>query len=75
MLFYDLFRNDPTFLVFEPGDILLQEGDVGHEMHVLIEGKAVIEHGGLFFAEIGPGILSVNWRLSMALHGWPPPRP
>ena len=55
MLFYDLFRNDPAYLEFESGATLLREGDVGHEMYVLIEGKAVIEYRDRVFAEIGPG--------------------
>ena len=55
MIFYDLFRNSPVFHELEPGQILFHEGDVENDMYVLTEGQAVIELGGLFFDEIGPG--------------------
>jgi CRP-like cAMP-binding protein len=55
MIFYDLFRNSPEFLEIKAGEVLLKEGDLGHEMYVLIQGKASIERGGMFFDEVGPG--------------------
>lgn len=55
MIFYDLFRNSPVFHELGPGQILFHEGDVENDMYVLTEGQAVIELGGLFFDEIGPG--------------------
>ena len=55
MIFYDLFRNSPVFRELGPGQILFNEGDVENDMYVLTEGQAVIELGGLFFDEIGPG--------------------
>ena len=55
MIFYDLFRNSPVFHELGPGQILFNEGDVENDMYVLTEGQAVIELGGLFFDEIGPG--------------------
>ena len=55
MIFYDLFRNSPVFHELGPGQVLFHEGDVENDMYVLTEGQAVIELGGLFFDEIGPG--------------------
>ena len=55
MIFYDLFRNSPVFHELGPGQIRFHEGDVENDMYVLTEGQAVIELGGLFFDEIGPG--------------------
>jgi len=55
MIYYDLFRNSPEFLEIKAGEVLLNEGDPGDEMYVIIHGKARIELGGMFFGEIGPG--------------------
>ena len=55
MLFFDLFRHSPTFVETKSGEVFLEEGDVGNEMYILIEGNAAIELRGHRFAEIGPG--------------------
>lgn len=47
MLFFDLFRNDPTFIKVAAGDRLFSEGDRGDVMYVLISGEAEITMGGL----------------------------
>jgi len=55
MLFYDLFRQSPTYVEIKQGEMLFDEGDAGEEMFVLIEGKAAIDLRGRRLAEIGPG--------------------
>jgi CRP-like cAMP-binding protein len=49
MLFFDLFRHDPEFIEIKDGEILFSEGEIGNDMYVLIEGKAEISIGGVFF--------------------------
>lgn len=47
MLFFDLFRRDPTFIVVKRGEYLFREGDPGELMFVLISGEAEIMVGDL----------------------------
>jgi len=47
MLFFDLFRHDPTFIKVAAGERLFREGEPGDVMYVLIRGEAEITMGGL----------------------------
>ena len=47
MLFFDLFRHEPTFIKIPAGERLFSEGDPGDVMYVLIRGEAEITMGGL----------------------------
>ena len=42
MLFFDLFRHEPTFTHIRAGETLFHEGDTGTFMYVLIVGTAQI---------------------------------
>ncbi len=55
MLFFDLFRHDPEFIEIQKGESLFNEGDQGHQMYVLIEGRANISIKGVHFEECVPG--------------------
>lgn len=47
MLFFDLFRHDPSFIQIKSGECLFREGEAGDVMYVLISGEAEITMGGL----------------------------
>jgi CRP-like cAMP-binding protein len=40
---------------FEPGEVLIREGTVGHEVFVILEGAATVHIGGRLVARLGPG--------------------
>jgi CRP/FNR family transcriptional regulator, cyclic AMP receptor protein len=42
-------------LWFEPGEVLVREGRIGHECFVLAEGEAVVSISGEPIAWVGPG--------------------
>ena len=46
-----LFQSAKT-LVFKKGDVLIQEGDVGHEIYVVLEGKVDVNKKGCFINSI-----------------------
>jgi CRP/FNR family transcriptional regulator, cyclic AMP receptor protein len=39
----------------DEGDLLTEEGVLGHRFHLLLEGRAVVERGGAEVAAVGPG--------------------
>lgn len=47
MLFFDLFRHDPTFVQVKAGSFLFREGDPGDVMYVITSGEAEITMAGL----------------------------
>jgi CRP-like cAMP-binding protein len=55
MIFFDLFRHAPEFIVIQSGEVLFYEGDIGHLMYILIEGKANISIDDVFFEHIESG--------------------
>jgi CRP-like cAMP-binding protein len=67
MSFYELFEKEPNVIVRNAGEYLFRDGELGHTMYVLLEGKAqvmldnevleVIERGGVVgeLAVINPG--------------------
>jgi CRP/FNR family cyclic AMP-dependent transcriptional regulator len=55
MLFFDMFRHDPTFIEIKGGEILFREGDSGDAMYILIEGEAEVSIGGVLFEKCVPG--------------------
>lgn len=57
MLFYDLFRHDPTVIEIKQGNTLFKEGEVGSEMYVLIEGQAEVHINGVFFETCQTGAM------------------
>ena len=61
-LFADLSDDDlnavgrtATELSFEPGSILMKEGELAHEMVIVVEGTLEVTRGGQHIADIGPG--------------------
>jgi CRP-like cAMP-binding protein len=40
---------------FAPGQVLMQQGDEGDGLHLVLRGTAAIERDGVPLAEIGPG--------------------
>lgn len=47
MLFFDLFRRDPSFTRIASGECLFREGEPGDTMFVVISGEAEVTMGGL----------------------------
>jgi len=47
MLFFDLFRHDPSFVHVKSGECLFRQGDAGDVMYVLISGEAEVTMGAL----------------------------
>ncbi len=39
----------------QDGELLTEEGAIGHRFHLILEGSADVERGGRRIAEIGPG--------------------
>jgi len=52
-----LIRGDMHFgsRTFEPGDVMIQEGDIGYDCYVIIAGKVAVLRGGSEIAMLGPG--------------------
>ncbi len=44
-----------TQLDYPPGKVLLREGELAHEMFVVVEGTLEVTRDGEFIADIGPG--------------------
>lgn len=44
-----------TELTVPAGKVLMQEGSIGHEMVVVLEGSLEVTHEGRHIADIGPG--------------------
>jgi CRP/FNR family transcriptional regulator, cyclic AMP receptor protein len=40
---------------FQAGDVLMTEGETGHEFYVLIDGEVGVTSGGQTVAKLGPG--------------------
>ncbi len=40
---------------FEPGDVLCQEGEQGHELYILVRGQIALSANGVEFTSLGPG--------------------
>jgi CRP-like cAMP-binding protein len=40
---------------FRAGDVLMTEGETGHEFYVLIDGEVGVSRGGETVAKLGPG--------------------
>jgi CRP/FNR family cyclic AMP-dependent transcriptional regulator len=55
MLFFDLFRHDPNLVEIPAGQVLCREGEVGHDMYVLVSGTAEITSGHVVLEEVGAG--------------------
>ncbi|MBP1703729.1 MAG: hypothetical protein H6Q38_2836 [Chloroflexi bacterium] len=50
-------RSDQATLTFEAGDIIIHEGEEGHEFYVIIEGEADVLHRGKILLSLNPGEL------------------
>ena len=51
----DAVGRTATELSFEPGNVLMKEGDLAHEMVIVVEGTLEVTRGGRHIADIGPG--------------------
>jgi CRP/FNR family cyclic AMP-dependent transcriptional regulator len=50
-----LFRNSVDTMTFDPGRVIFNEGDPGHEMYVVTEGEIEIQIGDAVLDTVGPG--------------------
>ncbi|MBL8471867.1 MAG: Crp/Fnr family transcriptional regulator [Rhodocyclaceae bacterium] len=58
MLFYELFRNEPSLIDLKAGDSLFHEGERAKPcLYVLIEGEAKILVGNVLVERSGPGAI------------------
>jgi CRP/FNR family cyclic AMP-dependent transcriptional regulator len=48
------------------GEVLLREGEIAREVHLVIEGRAAVTHDGAVIAEAGPG--SILGEMGMIDH-------
>jgi CRP-like cAMP-binding protein len=51
---------------FEPGDVVLREGEPSREAYVVVAGRAVVRRNGRRIAELGPG--EFVGELGLVLH-------
>jgi len=51
----DAVGRTATELPFEAGTVLMKEGEVAHEMVIVLEGTLEVTRGGQHIADIGPG--------------------
>ncbi len=51
----DAVARAATQLDYKPGKVLMREGEVAHEMFVVVEGTLSVERDGEHIADIGPG--------------------
>ena len=51
----DAVARAATQLDYKPGKVLMRQGEVAHEMFVVVEGTLEVEQDGEIIAEIGPG--------------------
>lgn len=72
-LFADLDKSEmemldraTTELDYKPGRVLMREGEIAHEMFVLVSGSAEVTRGGEHVADIGPG--GIVGELAMLTH-------
>jgi len=51
----EMFRDEPTGLVLQPGEVLFKEGDPGACMYVVRTGTLRIRSGSVVFEDVSPG--------------------
>lgn len=51
----DFFRNEAGGDAFQPGQTIFQEGDMGAEMYVVLEGEIELRIAGNVVETLGPG--------------------
>ena len=51
----DAVAHSATQLDYKAGKVLMREGEVAHEMFVLVEGEVEVTRGGEHVADVGPG--------------------
>lgn len=49
--------QEPTFRNLKPGDTLVEQGDAGDELFLLLDGVLLVEVDGEAVAEVGPGAI------------------
>ncbi|MCU1361402.1 MAG: hypothetical protein JWN99_2691 [Ilumatobacteraceae bacterium] len=52
---FDHIRSVSTELQVKAGQVLMEEGDLGHEMVVLLDGALEVRRNGAHIADIAPG--------------------
>ncbi len=51
----DLFRNTNDYVLYEPGQIIFEEGQPGNVMYAIIDGEVEITMNGKLVDLVGPG--------------------
>ena len=51
----DVVGSAATELTLPPGEVLMREGDLAHEMFIVLEGSLEVTRAGEHVADIGPG--------------------
>lgn len=52
---YDVLAHAATWLDYEPGKVLMRQGELAHEMFIVVEGTLEVTRDDEHVAEIGPG--------------------
>lgn len=55
MISIDLFRNEDQFEAFAPGQVIFREGEEGHVMYVVLEGRVSLQINGVQVEELEAG--------------------
>ena len=55
MITIDLFRNEDRFEAFAAGDVIFREGEDGHLMYVVLEGRVSLQVNGVQVEELEAG--------------------
>jgi CRP-like cAMP-binding protein len=51
----DRLARHAEIIDFQAGDVLMSEGEAGHEFYVIIDGEVGVTSGGETLAKLGPG--------------------
>ncbi len=51
----DLFRNTNEYVLYEPGQVIFEEGQPGDVMYAIIDGEVEITVKGTLVDRVGPG--------------------
>ena len=55
MIAIDLFRNEDQYEEFAPGQVIFSEGEEGHLMYVVLDGRVTLQVKGVVVEELEAG--------------------